>query len=73
MTVVLNGKEEQKSSWDKYKGAFAAATLSLLTASLFVLRSKEPSSSCNEVVLWWSEVLWWSDYCWCHHEVLLWW
>ena len=57
MTVVLNGKEEQKSSWDKYKGAFAAATLSLLTASLFVLRSKEPSSSCNEVVLWWSEVV----------------
>jgi len=43
--------------WDTYKGAGAATCLSLLTASLFVLRSKEPSSSCNEVVLWWSEII----------------
>ena len=45
-----------QSCWDRYKGAGAASMLSLGTASLFVLRSKQPSTTCNEVVLWWSEL-----------------
>ena len=44
--------EEKKSCFDKYKGLVAAVFLSVLTASLFLLRSGPlASATCSNVIL----------------------
>ena len=55
ITVEKDGTPAAKI--DTYKGTISAGCLSVLTAALFVLRSKASSSTCDEVVLLYSEVL----------------
>ena len=50
MMQLARLKQGPTDMWGRYKGAIVAAGLSLLTAALFVLRSKEPSKSCNETL-----------------------
>jgi len=57
MLVTEKQSGQVIAALDRYKGGIAAGCLSVATAALFVLRSKASSSTCDEIVLWYSEVL----------------